>query len=45
MPNDRANISIPRPSIQAPIEASTAPPSKPKAGKLMVASSTALTAW
>lgn len=46
MPDDRAGLSIPTPLIQAPIDASpsTAPPSKAKADKLMVASSTVLSA-
>jgi hypothetical protein len=42
MPNDRADLSILKPLVQVPIEASAAPSNKAKAGKLMVASSTTL---
>jgi hypothetical protein len=48
MSDNRANLSILRPLIQVLVEASaaaTAPSSKAKAGKLMVASSTVLSAW
>jgi len=42
--NDRANLSIPNPPVQVPIEMSAAPASKAKAGKPIVASLTLLTA-
>ncbi|KAI0281565.1 hypothetical protein BC826DRAFT_1111260 [Russula brevipes] len=42
--NPLADLSIPKPSIQVPMEASTTTSSKAKAGKPMVASPTVLTA-
>ncbi|KAI0277729.1 hypothetical protein BC826DRAFT_1113752 [Russula brevipes] len=42
--NPLADLSIPRPLIQVPMEASMAPSSKAKAGKLMVVSSMVLSA-